>query len=586
MSESADLERSKPSGLRSLALPVLVVLGVAITLYGPTLGHDFVYDDARFIRDNARLEQIGNPLDFFTDPVTVDPSGGWEGIYRPLRTLSFAVDRQIFGVDPFGYHLVNLVLHAVASVLVLLVLRRILPSAGGAFIGAVLFAAHPAAVEAVAWATSRDNGLCLVFSLAALWIYLLRKDGVLGLTALALTFSLALFGKEFAIAIPVFAVLAEVTIHGKDTGGLRAFARGLGRRWRAWATLAVVGLVYLFLRYEVLGEGSGQRTLWWDGSAEVTRLTAVEALAMYAARAFVPWWPAPVTFDYQVALVRSVSDPAFLVSAVFVLGSIFAALFVRRRFPYVTLLVLWFWLALLPTANLLFPINILFADRFLYLSLVAASGLLGWLAADLGRRMPRASIAIVAVPFCAFFFLSAVNVDIWKSPQALWGNVLERFPDNPRALRAYAYSLSDGPEDRARCRQLLEHALVVEPDFPPARRDLALLHLAEGRTEEGLQQLRILVERHEASEVPQGFAEYVDACHRLVLRLTDQGRYREAVPYGERLLRAAPDDPALRTALGELYARMGQLSVARQYFEEALRLDPGYAPALRGIEEL
>ena len=102
----------------------ILVAGLAVAAFLPALWSGFVYDDGRFVVENTAIRSLANTGDFLMDPRVIDPEG-WQGIYRPLRTFSFAVDRAVFGPGSFGFHLTSLVLHALASVLVLMFLRRL-----------------------------------------------------------------------------------------------------------------------------------------------------------------------------------------------------------------------------------------------------------------------------------------------------------------------------------------------------------------------------------------------------------------------------------------------------------------------------
>jgi len=562
----------------------LVVATVAV-IYTPTLDHELVYDDFRFIQENRALRDFSDPLSFLTDPRTVDPAGGWEGIYRPLRTLTFAVEVHLFGVDPGVVHATNALLHALNALLVLVLLRRLLPGLGGPLLGAFLFAAHPAAVEAVAFASSRDNPLFLAFLLPALLVYLRGRDGVLSLTALALLFALSLLGKETAVVLPALALLYELTAGAGGRGLLAAFADAIRRRWRAYAVLAVTLVVYLFVRYEAMEGAFAQRGAWWEGSSVATRSTAVHALVLYVGRAVLPWFPAPFPFDYQVSLVRSPSELRFLISAGLVLLT-WLPLVLRRRFPRAAFFVGWFYLSLLPTANLLFPINILFADRFLYLASIAAVGLLATGLAAIVRRHPRTGAGLTLALASLFVGLSVHDVRYWRDPETLWRGALAEFPQNPRALRGLAFALRDDPASSQERRELLERAIAIEPDYPPARRDLAELLLATGNEEQAIAQHRALVERFERGEGSAGMDAYGFACARLADLYEERGRYAEAIAYARRLIPFRPSDPVLRMRIGELFRALGRRDDARRWFEDAISVAPAFLPARRALRDL
>jgi hypothetical protein len=146
------------------------VAGLAVVLLGAFLahavatGHGFVYDDHRFVEHNPAIRSLADPARFFTDPGTASAAQGVEpDVWRPLRTLAFALEYAAFGLAPRGWHVVNLLVHLLNAALVYRLLLRLLapapapPSGGGAgavvaaAAGALLFAVHPVTVETVAW---------------------------------------------------------------------------------------------------------------------------------------------------------------------------------------------------------------------------------------------------------------------------------------------------------------------------------------------------------------------------------------------------------------------------------------------------
>jgi len=570
-------------------IPILVLFVLTVTVYLPSVGFDLVYDDARFIAANPRIREIGNPLDFFTDPSTADPGGGWSGIYRPLRTLSFALDTRLFGGRSAGYHLVNVLLHTANVLLLYAVMRRIVEGRIVPLLTSVLFAVHPAGVEAVAWASSRDNGLFLLFFLAALWVHLRGGRGFGSILALGLFSALAFLSKETAIVLLPLLFVHDVTVGGKGLALGAALRAAVSRRWRSYVAAGVALGASLVLRFAVMGPEWGQRGIAWGGSSAVTRLTAVSALGPYALRTVIPFLPAPFTFDWDLPLVESPADLRFLVPLAVAVAVVAASLYFRRTRPRPAFFVLWFFLGLLPTSSLLVPINIFFADRFLYLAMIGPLALLALGLVEAARRRPIFAPVLVCVPILVCLMLTESNLAAWRSPLSLWGRVVRRsLPHpHPRALHGYAEALARIPSRRAEAIACLRAALDLEPDYTTARGSLGTLLALEGRRDEAVREFRTLVERAEARGVdPGNRSDYVRACSLLADYYAGAREGREAIRFAEKLLAFEPRDPELRHLIGELYLEIGNLPIAKLYFQEALRLDPDYAPSDRALRDL
>lgn len=565
---------------------VLLLAGAVLAVYSPVRDHEFVYDDVRFIEGNPALDTL-DPVRFLVDPSTVDPTGGFEGIYRPLRTLSFAVQVAVFGRDPAGFLAVNALLHFLNALLVFGVIGRVVSDRVTPLLAAFFFAIHPVMVEGVAWATSHDNVLCGFFFLLAVRLYLGGGDGPWRMTAVGAAFSLALLAKETALMMPAVLAGYELTVGARGATLRASILDAARRRWRSAVLFFVVACVYAFLRYEVLGDASGQRNVWWEDSPLRTRLTAVVALVIGLVRIAVPVIPRAFTFDYRLGMVRSIADWRFLVSASVSLGLVALAILGRRRWPLTSLALAAYALLMLPTANLLIPINIFYADRFAYL---AAIGPLAWIAAVLVRFVrgaPRFSLPVLAAFVVTSFAVAVTNVAAWRDDATLWARVLRADERNPRAHHAYAFALEgDAPEVVAERRRHLETALAIEPDYPPARRELGALLRSSGETALAIREFEELVARVEASPIRQGMLEYAYACRELVELHSERGRFDRALAFAERFEPFAPADPALKMRMGELAERLGDIGLARAYYAEALQIDSRLAPARAALERL
>ncbi|HEX3726407.1 MAG TPA: hypothetical protein VHV08_09195 [Pirellulales bacterium] len=145
-------------GLWGLALVVLVAC-----VYAPTLGNGFIWDDDAYVEHNPTLLSLAGLRDIWLKPGAVPQ-------YYPLVHTTFWMEHHLWGLDPFGYHLVNLLLHAVAVLLVWRLLVRL--AVPGAWLAAAIFAVHPVGVESVAWITERKNVLSAALALGALLAYL------------------------------------------------------------------------------------------------------------------------------------------------------------------------------------------------------------------------------------------------------------------------------------------------------------------------------------------------------------------------------------------------------------------------------
>jgi len=400
-------------------LGYLLLAVLAFALYAAAIPNEFVFDDNSTLRKNPIVREPSRWLELFTEP-----SHG----YRPVRYLSFMLDYAIGGDSPWIYHVMNALYHGVACFLVWRLLLRLSGDARAALAGALLFLAHPAHTECVAYISGRRDILTSLFYVGAFLAFLRWREAPgagplsgIGWAALSTaSLALALGAKEMAVTFPVMVVLYELIFDRK------AFVRHLPL-YALGAALAGF-VVWKTLQNNI----SGQRVPW-GGSWDVQHMTATALLGHYARLCL---FPARLLADYSIdafPLVRSPSAPAFL-AAVATLGSALAiAIAALRRAPLVTFGIAWFFLALTPVAQIV-PYHEIGADHYLYLPSVGACLVLGLGFATLwDRRGARAAAVILAVVLALFAGRTVVRIFDWRTAESIYRATIETAPRCARA---------------------------------------------------------------------------------------------------------------------------------------------------------
>ena len=365
--------------LAPVALAILVSLNA--------LWNGWVADDDTQIVRNAALQKLSNIPHSFTSSVwsyaTNDILFTVDTYYRPIFMTLFTINYSIVGLAPWGWHLINLLIHAAATLLVFITIRELTQRPELGAITAALFAVHPAHAESVAWASGITDPLMSLFLLPAFWCYLRWRNGgrkylVVGLV---LFYFVALFGKETALALPLVIGWCEL-FYFKDAGPLKV---RLMRAAAVPALLVVPTLVYLLMRSFALRGvllGSGQRypTDW-------ALMTVPLAIVKYLELTLLPWGH---SYQHYTEFVGSITATKFVLPLL-VIAAVIAAIWAIRSRLF-NLGAVWFIALLAPALAGMrqFDPEYLVQDRYLYIPSIGFCLALALLIdIDVGSRVAR-----------------------------------------------------------------------------------------------------------------------------------------------------------------------------------------------------
>lgn len=479
-------------------IAVAIVALAAIVPYLGTLRHGFVWDDGILVESDHRIRSLGAALGAFREDFFGD--AGHMGYYRPVVTLSFALDYRLGRSNPFGYHLTNVSLHALVALLVLATLRQWGAAPRVACLGAVLFAVHPAHTENVAWISGRTDILAAAFALASVWLLGIHDARAsaraspesrwhrLACAALLVgsagCCALALLSKEIALALPVVLVLDRWLRRPRD-----------GRSSLAILPHLTITVGYLLVRVLLVPPAMTRVPL------DATLRSFLASLPKYLGLFLVP---AELT-AYRRNPYSGWSDPLWILGAIGAAGIAFAALRPRTRWrPAERLAVLGTLATFAPLSNLIrvsSPADMGFtmADRFLYfpsigLSAIAASLLVSATASLSGRARTGCKLAIGA-SILGLAMTTLGRNRVWQSDVMLFEATRATTDDAFLVDVNYAMALRrDG--DLARSIALLEEKdAATRPgsrNEQAVRLALAGAYAANGETERARQMLLAL----------------------------------------------------------------------------------------------
>lgn len=458
-----------------LLLPLL--LGGAAALYLNALGGGFVWDDRSLILANPLVQSLGNALGAFQGKLRLFNNAF--GYYRPLSLLSLALDHTLWGANPLGYHLTNLLLH-LACVTALFFLLEVSFGRRIALWAAVLFATFAVHTENVAFISGRMDILCTLFILLCLLAYF-RKP-ISSFATILLCFFLvmsALLAKELGAVLLLLLPLGILFRSPREAWK--------GRFLRTTTFLFPAFLVYGFLRIQALG---GLTTLSSPAFSLAQRLLFLPGLIMR--------YLALLIFPLGLNALHKIYPPAdlwgFVIPLFVVIFVILALLLLSRRSPSVGLGGLWFLASLLPVMNLLPLEGSVMADRFLYLPSAGFALLLAGFPGALKKKDGEPlswtrnlfRMILLAILLSNAVFTARRN-PVWRDEMIFFSRCVEQNPQSAMAhhnLGYVYYRKGDWPRAEAEYRQ----AISLSPAYADPHATLGDILAKTGRYAEAIQE--------------------------------------------------------------------------------------------------
>ena len=529
---------------RAAILAALSLL--ALLAFAGSLGHGFTnWDDDMVVTKNVLIRRLdaGSLREMFT------PTSIFVGNWAPVTILSYAIDHALWGLRPAGYHLTNMLLHAVTAGLLFLLLCPLLgrgdPDEGAlpAAIAAALFALHPVQVESVAWVAERKNVLGMALLLAAFLAWRRATRGtlrVLSYAAFLLLMAASLLAKAQAVILPPLLVLHEWIERPRTGEGtfplakrlvllLPAFAIAF---WVGWVTVQAQGGIG---RLRPVGDLTGA-----VATAPVLLLGYVRDLLLPLNRSAI----------LQRTVFASPWHPVSLVAWTLVAGWALGAIGARRARPHFAFFSLWFLGALVPVLNFI-PLQVLAADRYQYWAapgLFALAGLAlrtAWTRLDRPRRNLVAALGMAAITF--FAALTVARVAVWRDSVTLWTDALRKTSEETvvRTNLGAALIVAGRPADAL---DHLRFIIRASPRSARLRVNLGVALLKLGRLDDAIGTAR------EAATLDR---RSVEAWLLLGTALEARGYDAEAVNAFRRVLALEPNQPAARVHLRALLRAPG-----------------------------
>ena len=557
--------------LMVLAAVVLVLLVIAV--FFPVLGFEFVsFDVAEQVTDNTYIRGLtGENVKHILTTRCITS-------YYPVRTLTFAIDYQIWGLDPRGFKLTNVLIHLTNVILVFGLAMRLfrdprLPGRSdeswdvcAAAVSAGIFAVHPVVVEPVAWVSGREELLmtmgalgCFIFHFTARRLEEAEHRNRTVLVChvgAAVACAAACLSNAVAAVIPLFITIWDVLTLRRP------------KFWRiAWSTSAlwVVGFVTFVIKklYDGPTTANVPQTL--------SREWLLSVLNMFWLNLKTLVWPTDLCIYYAWPNPQGFLDLEVILGVMtFVLACL--ALWTLRQRHRVLFGLLWFGLALVPSSHIFFTHHIARADRFFYLPLVGLALALGVGLRPLKNRLAkpvlRAMTGSGALVVLLLATISVRQIQTWENGISLFTHALDVNESD-----VAHFNLGSTLFDQGQSAEAIYHhrqALIINPDHADAHNNLGTALTTQGQLAEAIDHF------HRAVSIAP---DHVGASYNLGKALSDQGRFAEAIDHFRRAVSIDPDFAGAHNNLGIALATLGQSAEATDHFFRAVSSDPDLAEA-------
>ena len=541
-----------------VALLCLALAAITFAVFGQTLRHEFVdFDDDWYVYENPMVAR-GLTLKGIVWAFTGIHAYNW----HPLTWLSHELDCQLYGLHPWGHHLTSVLLHTATVIALFLVLRQMTGALWRSAFVAAVFAIHPLRVESVAWVTERKDvlsGLFFMLTIGAYVRYARRPWSLARYGLVVLLFAMGLMSKPMLVTLPLVLLLLDYwplqRVEPRKLSGL---------------VLEKLPLLALSAASCVVTLLAQNAAIHWGGSfpAPLLLANALVACMIYLGQMVYPAGLALLyPFPHNGLSVWEVGLAATLLA-----GFSAAAIWQRRKQPWLLVGWLWYLMMLLPVLGVIQVGAQAHADRYTYLPQIGIYVGLTWLAAEWGAKWQAGRAAcggLMAAVLAVLMVCAWQQTAYWRSSETLWVRSLACTTGNDVAH----YNLGVALGQKGRVEEAMVHyqsALRINPGYMDARVNLGALLLQTGRVDEAIAQLQ---------QALQIRPDYASAHHHLGNALLQKGGVDEAIAEYRKALEIKPDYAEARNNLGNTLLQKGNVDEAILHYQQALQINPDFADA-------
>jgi protein O-mannosyl-transferase len=569
-----------PLIIKNQHIIVAILIAVLVLIsYAHTLNYPFILDDELLVRKNYLIRDWGSLPQIFHTDLTISVKSE-ANFYRPMQTISYLFDYQLWRLNVLGFHLTSILLFIINCLLVYGLIHLITKNFIPAALAALFFSSHPIYCEAVTYISGRAEILMGAFLMLSMFSFIaysdFKDDRKPALYIFSVfSFILALLSKELALILPLAFLLYDFSFKKENLSRAGIFLK-------RYLPFIIITAIYIILRLTVLK--------FSDKLPATANFSLGRRLMIFLAN--FNFYFGILTVPFGLHMSREFLVPKNFLDSYLICGTVSVSLilgglvFWYRRNRQVFFWSAWFMLWLIPQSGI-FPINSFLADHFIYLS---AIGFFVIAALIIKRYFPRKAaigLGLILVTICSYATI-AHNRD-WQNEEIFYQHILKFSPKSWLAhvnlgnvyLNQRLYSEAE-KEYRS--------ALVLHPALLIVHSDLALVYLAKGQPNKAIMEMGISLgednilptsgkmnfpTKEEYLEVLRKDLDLVNMYNGLGMLFTRHRLFALARRSFDEAIKLGPDYADAHWNLGSLFFQTGEYEKARKEWELTLKLDPG-----------
>jgi tetratricopeptide (TPR) repeat protein len=592
----------------------IALVAATLAAYEPIRHNDFVsYDDTTYITENPNVTG-GITQHSIVWAFTTGHSSNW----HPLTWLSHMLDYEIYGLNPLGHHITNVLIHIVNSLLLFWILRKMTGTIWTSAFVAGVFALHPLQVDSVAWAAEKKTVLSGLFWLLTIAVYIhYTKQPRLGrYLLLFVVFGFCIMTKPVVVTLPLVLLLldywplervkwGQLGTPSSPTKVIRHKA-SMGRLITEKIPLFALSAILCLITF--VSQKSGGAVIELETVPLDYRIANMFfSYIRYIGKMI---WPSRLAVFYPYHIADLSVTTVIICAALFALITILA-IYTYRQNKHITTGWLWYVVTLVPVIGLVQAGFQSLANRYMYLPMLGLLIIIAWSAKDLIVKHPqlKAVTAVMGtIVLLSLLILTRAHVRHWQNSITLFEYALKTTTNNATAEVNYGIALL---HEAGRFDEVISHlrkAVRLNPTFAIARYNLGKILLQQGKSNEAIECFNELLQQNgDSAEAHFNLAvafnmqkkyddaikhlakvleidpNYPDARNKMEITLIISGRTNDAFAYFNEILRTSKDPAEEYTNLGVVYTQAGKYELAIQSFTKAVELKPNSTTTLNNL---